>query len=821
MGGSSIVSILLGIVRTKVLALLMGPAGVGLAGLYTSTTSLVTAIFGMGIGESAVRSIAASAETGDRASVSRTASTVRRASLICGIAGLSFVLVFSPTLSRWTFGDAGHTWDLALLSLTVLFAAVAGGQLALIQGMRRIGDLAKINVLGALWSTVLSIPIIYVLHARGIAAFLLAASAAYLVTCWWYARALDVGRSRIRWRDFALDARPLARLGLAFMIASLMTMGTAYVLRVLVLHHLGMSATGIYQAATNLSSVYVAVILNAMFTDFYPRLTAAADDPQQFSALVNHQIEVGALLALPGILATITLAPVVITVFYSSEFLPSVTILRWQVMGVFLQVLSWPMGYMLRARSDRRLFLWTEAAANASHLGFAWLGIAWLGLSGVGVAFLAMNIMYWVLIYGVVRRHYGFAISARNVKLIAAAAAGIAVVFLSPVLFSRHPLLLALAASVLGGLLCFGALLRGSGLLQSRGLSFRSLFARHTAPGAVSVRGLTDSREEMPMPLFSVIIPTFNRAAFIGEAVESVLRQTYRDFELIVVDDGSTDHTREALAPYASRLRYLHQENQGVSSARNSGIHAATGRWIAFLDSDDRWAEGYLEAQARSITALPRAVAHVTNAVTLNEEGTRSNHFGETQLLDAFGARSHLVFDRPYGVILGHSHFFVQSMVIRRDVLLAAGLFKAHLTIAEDRDVIARVALCGPFSFCRDVWVEIVRRRESIDHLGAQRLTRGLYTARAFAEVYAGLLKLPGLTVRERLMTASSLSQMWRAMGNLLIMNGDKSQARKYFLKAFRLHPSAVSALKYGATLLPQRYSKVCVRRGKDVAPSW
>jgi hypothetical protein len=131
------------------------------------------------------------------------------------------------------------------------------------------------------------------------------------------------------------------------------------------------------------------------------------------------------------------------------------------------------------------------------------------------------------------------------------------------------------------------------------------------------------------------------------------------------------------------------------------------------------------------------------------------------------------------------------------------------------------VALCGPFSFCRDVWVEIVRRRESIDHLGAQRLTRGLYTARAFAEVYAGLLKLPGLTVRERLMTASSLSQMWRAMGNLLIMNGDKSQARKYFLKAFRLHPSAVSALKYGATLLPQRYSKVCVRRGKDVAPSW
>jgi len=323
------------------------------------------------------------------------------------------------------------------------------------------------------------------------------------------------------------------------------------------------------------------------------------------------------------------------------------------------------------------------------------------------------------------------------------------------------------------------------------------------------------------MPLFSVIIPTFNRAAFVGEAVDSVLRQTCRDFELIVVDDGSTDHTRDALTPYASRLRYLRQENQGVSSARNSGIHAATGQWIAFLDSDDRWAEGYLAAQAGGIAALPRAVAHVANAVTVNADGTRSDHFGEIDLLDAFEDRARLVVDRPYGFILEHSHFFVQSMVIRRDVLMAAGLFKPHLTIAEDRDVIARVALRGAFSFCREVLVEIVRRHESIDHLGAQRVSRGLYTARAFGEVYAALLTVPGLSPRERMMTASSLSQIWRAMGNLLVMNGDKSQARTYFRKAFLLRPSAVSAMKYGATLLPQRYSKLCVRGGKDVIASW
>src|SRR5262245_26890778 len=261
MGGSSVVSILLGIVRTKVLALLIGPAGVGLTGLYLSTTNLVTAIFALGIGESGVRSIAAGAEAGNPGAIGQMDGTVRRASLMFVIAGVGFLLLFSRPLSRWTFGTDAHAWDLALLSITVLFGAVSGGQLALIQGMRRIGDLAKINVLGALWGTVLSIPIIYVLHARGVAPFLVAASAAALLTSWWYARALDGLRSRMPWRDFVREARPLVRLGFAFMMAALMTMGTTYLLRILVLHHLGISAAGIYQAAANLSSVYVAVIL--------------------------------------------------------------------------------------------------------------------------------------------------------------------------------------------------------------------------------------------------------------------------------------------------------------------------------------------------------------------------------------------------------------------------------------------------------------------------------------------------------------------------------------------------------------------------------
>jgi len=113
--------------------------------------------------------------------------------------------------------------------------------------------------------------------------------------------------------------------------------------------------------------------------------------------------------------------------------------------------------------------------------------------------------------------------------------------------------------------------------------------------------------------------------------------------------------------------------------------------------------------------------------------------------------------------------------------------------------------------------VEIMRRRESIEHLAAQRLTRRMYTCRAFAEVYSNLLRLPGLTPRERTITAAALSRAWRSIGNLLVMRGQKSVARRFFGKAFVLELSAASAVKYVATLLPQKASKLFVRKQKNI----
>lgn len=431
-GGSKVINILLGIIRTKFLAVLLGPSGVGLMGLYTAVTDTVGTLAGMGIGSSGVRQIAESAGTGDKVRIARTIITLRRASLVLGFLGMILTIIFCEHLSRLTFGTGEYAWPIALLSVTLFFGGVSAGQSALIQGMRRIADLAKLSVLGGLLGTVVSIPMVFLWGKDGIVPFLITVSVMTILTSWWYARRIPVAQIALGWWDTLREAKGLLSLGLVFMATALMTAAVMYLIRVLVVRQLGMVDVGLYQAATTLSSLYIGVILGAMGMDFYPRLTAVAENDEVCNRMVNEQTEVGLLIATPGILATLTFAPLIIQIFYSASFIPAYEVLRWQIMGIFLRVVSWPMGFVLLAKGKGRVFFWTELVSNAAHLSLVWIGITYYGVEGAGMALFALYIFYTTMILAVVNHVSGFKWSMAGLRLIGIASAGIALVFLIP-----------------------------------------------------------------------------------------------------------------------------------------------------------------------------------------------------------------------------------------------------------------------------------------------------------------------------------------------------------------------------------------------------
>jgi PST family polysaccharide transporter len=215
-------------------------------------------------------------------------------------------------------------------------------------------------------------------------------------------------------RDMRHEAGALLRLGMAFMASGFLTMGAAYAVKIIVVRLAGFEAAGLYHSSWTLGGLYVGFILQAMGTDFYPRLTAVSMDHPRCNQLVNQQALVSILLAGPGIIATLTFAPLVIALFYSAEFAAAVGVLRWICLGMMLRVIAWPMGFIVVAKGEQKIFIWTEIAATVVHVGLAWLLVAVFGVAGAGMAFFGLYVWHGVLIYVIVRRLSGFEWSAEN-----------------------------------------------------------------------------------------------------------------------------------------------------------------------------------------------------------------------------------------------------------------------------------------------------------------------------------------------------------------------------------------------------------------------
>jgi PST family polysaccharide transporter len=427
-GGSSIVNILLGIVRTKAMAMLLGPAGIGLMGTYNAVTDMVRAVAGMGVGDSGVRQIAEGVGTGNQLRIARSVVTLRRVVFVLGVAGALVLFVFSGPVCRMTFGNTEHVVPMAVLSITILFAAVTGGQAALIQGMRQIGNLARISVIGGVVGTVFSIPIVYFLGERGIVPSLVCVSAMSIVTSWWYARKIRVASVAVKWAETWSDAVPLLRLGFVFLAGGVMSSGVAYLARAVLVRWVDLEGVGLYQAASTLAGLYIDFILQAMARDFYPRLTATRGNAE-CNRMVNEQTEVGLLLATPGILATLSFTPLLLGMFYTPKFAPAADILRWMVLGLLLRVAAWPMLIILPAKGESKLFFWAQFAANAVYAALIFICVRYWGLVGIGVASAGFYLFYAVATFVIVRRLSGFAFSAANLRLGAQMGAATLLVF--------------------------------------------------------------------------------------------------------------------------------------------------------------------------------------------------------------------------------------------------------------------------------------------------------------------------------------------------------------------------------------------------------
>lgn len=407
-GFAQAINYLIALVRMKVVAVLIGPAGVGLMGVYVSATSLIGVVAGLGIQSSAVRAISLADAKKDSLVIARTVRILRRLVWATGaLAWLVSVLVAWP-LSRWIFGSASHAWALSILGLGLLLTAISNGQLALLQGLRRIGDIARAQVAAALTNAAVSVAIFAALGERGVVPALLASSSISLAASWWFARRVRLVHIDLAWNEMIADAKPLVRLGIAMMWSGALSTLLDIYIRAFISRELGLHAAGIYQAAWALSGLFAGFLLTAMGADFYPRLTSVIHEKARACRLVNEQTEIGVLLAVPGLLVTLAVSDLIIRLLYTKDFLPAAEVLTWFVLGVFGRVVSWPMGYIIIAKGSISWLIVSEMTLLLVQAAFAsWL-IPRAGVVGAAYAFAAAYALHLTLMRFVGGRLIGF-----------------------------------------------------------------------------------------------------------------------------------------------------------------------------------------------------------------------------------------------------------------------------------------------------------------------------------------------------------------------------------------------------------------------------
>ena len=376
---------------------MLGPAGIGLLGILNAIMSTACTVIGLGLSNSGVRQVAEAFAERDYYKLSSTKRGLFSATIALGILGGALTVFLQEFISKLATGNEVFSRDIAWLGIGIFAATISASLAAWLNGLRRLGDLTRINVIGSIAAMAFGIVAVWLWGMKGIAVAVIAVPLSSLSASWYYAARTKIptAASGVSIWSCYESMKRLFVLGLAFCATSLMTVGTQFVIRVIVTRELGIDATGHFQAAWNISVLYLGFVLGAMGTDYYPRLTAVACDTAASNEMMNEQAEVALLLSGPVILAMLTLTPWLIALFYSEAFVETTAVLRWQILGDIFKVTSWSLAFLFLAQARTVVFFLTELAGNLVYIGCVWFGLAVWGLEATGIGFLICYFFYF------------------------------------------------------------------------------------------------------------------------------------------------------------------------------------------------------------------------------------------------------------------------------------------------------------------------------------------------------------------------------------------------------------------------------------------
>lgn len=417
-GGVQVFQILINVVRGKFIALFLGPLGMGVSALLYSTVSTISLFSSLGLNFGAVRDIAQANESGDLDRISRVAKAFRRIILFTGIFGALICGGGAKWWSEIAFGNDQYFWSFILLSAMIFFSALASGETSLLQGTRRLKDLAQTSLIGSVTGLLVGVPMYYFWGTNGIApAMVILALFSYLSNRY-FSRKIPLNSNKVTVKEAVSVSKDMIKFGIALTITTLFGLLATYAVNWFVRYAGSLEDVGLYQSASSITTQYIGFVLTAMAADYYPRLSGIAEQSDKVKVLVNQQAEMVMLIAAPIVILLLVGAPIVIRILLTKEFFGALVLLRWLGFALFLKAASYAVGYISFAKGDRRVFFVLEGIIGPVltviwSFGGYWLG----GVNGLGIAMVVNYVVYLFILSIVVYQRYRFRYTATTIRM--------------------------------------------------------------------------------------------------------------------------------------------------------------------------------------------------------------------------------------------------------------------------------------------------------------------------------------------------------------------------------------------------------------------
>lgn len=428
-GGVQSITVLCSLIRNKIIAVLLGPEGVGIISLFNSASDMVSSVTGLGLRQSGVRDVSAARAAGG-GGMMRIIAVLRRLSLLTGLFGAMIFIGAAPLLSRITFGSDQYIWGFVILSAALLLNALAGGEQAVLQGGEKLKLLARSSVAGSILSLVISVPLYYIFGMAGIVPSLLAASFSTYIFAAVYSRRSYPSAEKVTVRVAFREGAPMMRLGIFMTISGFITTLLNYLLIAWLNRYSSTADVGLYQSGYTLVARYVGLIFVAMSSEYYPRLSSVSSDNAEVSRQVSRQIETTLLLLAPLATLFLMFQNEIISILYDKTFSSVSKYTSWAITGVLFKGISWSMGFVLLAKSEGRLYLITELISDTTSFIINILFYIMWGLEGLGAAFVLNFAIYTVLIWWLCASRYRFRPERRMYQVLAITTLLVASVFI-------------------------------------------------------------------------------------------------------------------------------------------------------------------------------------------------------------------------------------------------------------------------------------------------------------------------------------------------------------------------------------------------------